>query len=383
MFIQSSIIGQSRIWVPQTTTNGFVSVSMPLQTQNVIRATETANIYNQQLGNKLSEFDTLRAMHQRELEQFIQGNGNRNPNTYRQRGGNMAWRYEKADIEMGGRGSEGWNAQERQQILDKGRVNGAEGHHQKNVANHPTEQSNPDNIKFFRDRQQHLKEGHGGDFHNESDAPMRDKNQMLKNTNNKRLIGNELKGAGISAIISFAAAFSISLIVAAAQDGITPETLKNAALNGSNGAIIGVAGYAVGRAVANLITPVLLKALEKVGIKVTESISSACTMGITGFAVIAIVSVIQFIHLKRKGYTTKNAFVLVGKTTGMSLMSLVITVAVCARWGTGPAFIVGLVIGVGIIAFSISKALIDNSTAKKIQELIASLLFNKIGATTT
>lgn len=377
MFLQSNIIGQSRIWVPQTTTNGLVSVSMPLQTQNVIRATETSSIYNQQLGNKLSEFDALRAMHQRELEQFLQGNGTRSPNTYRSRGVNMAWKYEKADIEMGGKGSANWSKSQRQEIMERGRVKGAEGHHLRNVAHHPEDQSDPNNIGFFKTKKEHCEKGHGGDFHNESDSPMKDKNQMIKNTNTKRLIGNELRGAGISAIISFAAAFSISLIVAAAQDGITPESIKNAALNGSNGAIIGVAGYAVGRAVANLITPALLKALEKVGIKVTESISSACTMGITGFAVIAVVSVIQFIHLKRKGYTTKNAFVLVGKTAGMSIFSLAITVTVCAIWGSGPAFYVGLAIGLVVIAYSAAKLFIEKNTASKVQELISKLLYNK------
>ncbi|MEG2857756.1 MAG: hypothetical protein RR994_03985, partial [Clostridia bacterium] len=82
-----------------------------------------------------------------------------------------AWEYEQADVKMGGKGSGNWNKQERGQIRERGTVRNSQGHHQKNVANHPEEQADPDNIKFYRTQKEHLEKGHNGDFRNESDGP--------------------------------------------------------------------------------------------------------------------------------------------------------------------------------------------------------------------
>lgn len=377
MYTQGNMVGLSKVWMPQNVTSGAISTTMPLQTHNVVRATGTANNYNQQLNDYLTKLNDLRTIHQQELGQYLKGNGTHDAYTYRQRAVDMAWKYEKADIEMGGRGSEHWNRQERQQILSDGRVQRAEGHHQQNVADHPTEQSNPDNIKFYRDKQQHLEEGHGGDFRNESDAPMTDKNQMLKDTNNRRLVGNELMGAGIAAVISFVAAFSISLIVAAAQDGITPETLKSSTINGGNGAIIGTAGYAVGRVVDNNITPMLVNALEKTGLNVTPNIKVACTMAITGVAIITIVSTIQFIRLKRKGYATKDALKQVIKQAIKSLAVLALSVLIQALFGNVVALVVGLAIGVIFLIRTLWSIHEGKKLSEKIQQLTADLIYKK------
>ena len=379
MYLQSSFITPTPIWVPQNTTNVFASISTPLQTNNLVRSSGVANNYNQQLNGYLTEFNDLRAIHQRELEQFLQGNGTCDPQTYRNRGVNMAWKYEKADIEMGGKGSANWSKSQRQEILGSGKVKGAEGHHQQNVASHPTEQSNPDNIKFYEDRRQHLEEGHGGDFRNNSDAPKTDKDQMLRKTNNKRLVRNELCGAGIAAAISFVTAFSISLIVAAAQDGVTPESLINASITGGNSAIIGTAYYAVGKIVGNYITPMIVKTLEDIGIKVTENISTACSMAITGIAVIAVISVVQFIRLKRKGHSTRDALVTVGKTASISLGEMAICIAIYAIWGGPYALIAGLAIGVLSIAYNVFDYKKEKRFYEKVQELTANVLFGKVG----
>lgn len=379
MYFQSSLITPTPIWVPRNTTNVFASISTPLQTNNLVRSSGVAHNYNQQLNGYLTEFNDLRAIHQRELEQFLQGNGTFTPQTYRNRGVGMAWKYEKADIEMGGKGSANWNKSQRQDILESRKVKGAEGHHQHNVADHPAEQSNPDNIKFYENRRQHLEEGHGGDFRNNSDAPETDKNQMLKGTNNKRLVRNELYGAGIAAAISFATAFSISLIVAAAQDGITPESLINASINSGNAAIIGTAYYAVGRIVGKFITPMIVKTLEDIGVKVTENISTACSMAITGIAVIAIISIVQFIRLKRKGHSTRDALVIVGKTAAISLGEMAICAIVYAIWGGPYAIIVGVVISVALVGYTIYNNINEKKLLKKVRDLTAEILFNRVG----
>ena len=90
MYFQSSLITPTPIRVPRNTTNVFASISTPLQTNNLVRSSGVAHDYNQQLNGYLTEFNDLRAIHQRELEQFLQGNGTCNPQTYRNRGVGMA-----------------------------------------------------------------------------------------------------------------------------------------------------------------------------------------------------------------------------------------------------------------------------------------------------
>lgn len=106
-------------------------------------------------------------------------------------GVSLAWKYEKADVQMGGKGSANWNKAERNEIIEKSRVRGAEGHHQKNVSNHLEEQANPDNIKFYKTKEEHLQGGHQGKWSNETDAPLIDKNKMLEDTNRRRVVKQE------------------------------------------------------------------------------------------------------------------------------------------------------------------------------------------------
>lgn len=374
MFIQGNIAGQSGFWTPGNNIGGSASSVMPLQNINVLHTAETANEYNQQLDNYLTKFGEIRTEYQQELGQYLKGNGSHEAYTYRQRGVDLAWKYEKADIEMGGRGSEKWTRQERTQILQEGRVEGTEGHHQQNVADHPSEQSNPDNIKFYRNRQEHLEQGHGGDFHNESDAPMKDKDQMLRDTNEKRLVKNEVIGMGIAAVIAFATAFSIKLIVAAAQDGITPEAFKDATIAGINGSVVGSTSFVIGRSIVNHITPAIAKALENLGFTVTENIRGACTMGITGVSVIVIVSIAQYIRLRRKGYCVKNALITVGKQAVISIGILVMTVLIQALFGNVVALVVGLALGVVLLSINIIKIIHNKELNNKIQHQIANLL---------
>lgn len=164
-----------------------------------------------------------------------------------------AWEYEKADIIMGGSGSEGWTTEERQQILKAkygSGLPGAEGHHRKNVHDHREEQWNPDNIKFFRTRKEHL-EAHGGDFHNETDMPLCDRKEMLRQTQRKRVIQNEVKGATISAIVGFMTSASLSLIAELYEKGFSLDTAKDVITNvfkqGLAGACNGTVSYGVFR----------------------------------------------------------------------------------------------------------------------------------------
>ena len=86
----------------------------------------------------------------------------------RSKGVRTAWRYEETSIKLGGKGSADWTRSERAQIQQKGKVKGAQGHHQMNVHDHPDFMAEASNIKFYRNNKEHLEKGHGGNFRNES-----------------------------------------------------------------------------------------------------------------------------------------------------------------------------------------------------------------------
>ena len=117
---------------------------------SVYTTSTTTTQFNNQLNNYLS---TLHAERERIANKVANGLAS-DPNYKgaRNNGVKLAWDYEKADVEMGGKGSSDWNAEQRQEIKDTGKVRGTEGHHQKNVADHPEDQGNPDNIKFYKSK---------------------------------------------------------------------------------------------------------------------------------------------------------------------------------------------------------------------------------------
>ena len=223
----------------------------------------------------------------------------------RSKGVELAWKYEKADVQMGGKGSNNWNRAERQEILDKGHIRKYPGHHEKNVADHPDQQANPDNIKFFRSADEHLTEGHGGSFRNSTDGPLSDKNKMIKKTNTKRVIKKELQGIGLVAAVSFGIGASIEIIATLAVEGISAESVKASLINGAKAglksAVIGIGTYSVTRIVSSVLQRVF-------NLGQTFAQTSAVVIVGVGFAVG------EFILLKKQGYSTKDASLAAGKS---------------------------------------------------------------------
>lgn len=273
----------------------------------------------------------------------------------------VAWDYEKLDVEMGGRGSANWNEAQRKEILETGRVKGAEGHHRKNVHDHPEYQADPNNIDMYKSKEAHRKQGHDGDFKNESNkdyAPDR-KDKMVKRTNLKRVVKNELMGAGIAALVGFGSGFTISMIVSLAQNGISPENVRMAALeglrSGGMGAVTGVLGYAAGRVSATYLTPIMANVLEQAGFidflqklgitNAAENLPAALNTGVVGSIMIVIGLTVQFVRLKRAGLDTKAALLRLAKPAAMQIGFLALTIAITVIWGATPAGIVGLAIG--------------------------------------
>ena len=347
-------------------------MAVPMQSANAFNVMQVTNNFNTECNNFINELGRTKRILQSTVNERLRIDPNFT--SYRQKGVNLAWKYEQADIKMGGTGSANWDKFQRQEILQNGSVRGAEGHHQKNVANHPYDQTNPDNIKYYKSKLKHLQEGHNGDWHNESNASLIDKEEMLNHTNKRRVINNELKGVGLAALIGFATGASIGFIVTLAQNGLSPETFKLAAIEsgkiGLEGMAFGVIGHLASRTIGELATHAMPGLLANAGVVLTDDLAKACNMGVVGSVIIVTSSIYQFVRLKRNGYSTEECLMRVGKQALMSVGSLAVTVLVQATLGTGPAILVGVSIAAITLSYSMYQVYQNKTLAEKIQNYI-------------
>jgi hypothetical protein len=325
----------------------------------------TANGYNAQFNGYLIKLNTLRAG---DAQRYNLSSPNQ---AARNMGVKRAWMYEKADIEMGGSGSANWSAEEKAQILKHDSVRGAEGHHQQNVSDHPEQQANPDNIKFYKTKDEHLQDGHDGNWDNESNKPLTDKNKMLEKSNSKRVFKNELKGLGLAVVIGSAVGLTIGFITTLAQSGITPDTLKLATIeglkSGAESGILSAAGYGIGRTIGEVASQAISGVLENAGITITENISKMVNMGVVGALTIVVFSTYQFIKLKLKGVATREALIQTGKQALFSLSLLAVSIAAQGIWGVAAGIIVSVSIGVIMITYSVADTVHQRHFAEKIR----------------
>ena len=283
----------------------------------------------------------------------------------------LAWSYEKVDIEMGGKGSAKWNPKQREEIRRTGKVRGAEGHHQKNVAAHPYDQGNPDNIKLYQSREEHLRKGHNGDFRNESDGCYIDKNKMLRITNRKRVFVNELRGIGIAAAIGAGIGFTIGFAVTLAQSGVMPDTLKYAVAEGGKSGmasgIQAVVSYGIGRTIGQMATCTLEGILSNCGIIVTKNISQICNMGAVGMLTIMVFSTYQFMKLVHNGMACKQALLQVSKQALFSLSLLVLSIIVQCVYGGYAGVVVSAVATTALVSYTLINTVYQRKLVENIQ----------------
>jgi hypothetical protein len=357
--------------------------------------------YNTQLSNYLKDLNALRAQDIQKLDLSRENTLARNTGVKR------AWQYEQADVDMGGTGSANWAEAERQEILETGKVShkvvvdengnpvlnksgnplkdGPHGHHQQNVADHPNQQANPDNIKFYKSEEQHRVEGHGGDYGNETDAPLIDKDQMLKNTNDKRVIvkegeiaqtktsifKNELRGLGIAVAIGLGVGITIGFVVSLAQSGVTPESLKLAAIESAKGGLeagaLAAVSYGVGRTIGEVASKTVGGLLQNLGVTLTENIAKMVNMGVVGGLTIVVFSAYQFIKLKRMGIATRDALIQVGKQALFSLSLLAVSIAAQGIWGGPAGIIVSVSIGIILISYTVITSVHQRQFAERVR----------------
>lgn len=321
----------------------------------------TNNGYNAQINEYLKKLNKLRAD---DAQRYNLSSPNQ---AARNMGVKRAWMYEKADIEMGGSGSANWSAEEKAQILKHDSVRGAEGHHQQNVSDHPEQQANPDNIKFYKTKDEHLQDGHDGNWDNESNKPLTDKNKMLEKSNSKRVFKNELKGLGLAVAIGSAVGLTIGFITTLAQSGITPDTLKLATIeglkSGAESGMLSAVGYGIGEVTSQAISGVL----KNTGITIAENISKMVNMVVVGALTIVVFSTYQFIKLKLKGVATREALIQTGKQALFSLSLLAVSIAVQGIWGGAAVIIVSVSIGFIMITYYVVDAVHQRHFAEKIR----------------
>ena len=82
----------------------------------------------------------------------------------------QAWKMEADLVRRTGQGTRAWTEAEVTDLLETGKVGGYQGHHINSVQKHPMLAGDPDNIKFVRDRREHLGE-HGGNYRNPTEGP--------------------------------------------------------------------------------------------------------------------------------------------------------------------------------------------------------------------
>ena len=357
---QTPVAHQSTI---STSYSGGIGATTIAGTSFQTAATTTG--YNTQLQNFLTDLNQKRASDASSLDLSKPNSNARN------RGVQRAWEYERADVEMGGKGSADWTEEQQAEIRETGKVRGAEGHHQKNVADHPDQQADPDNIKFYKDRQTHLDEGHAGDWHNDSDADTIDKNEMLKKTNSKRVWKNEIRGLGIAVAIGAGLGMTIGFVTTLAQSGVTPDSLKLALAEGAKGGlesgILAGVGYGIGRTIGEVASKAVAGVLENLGLTITDNISKMINMGVVGTLTVVVFSAYQFIKLKRHGVATKDALIQVGKQALFSLSLLAVSIAAQGIWGGAAGIIVSVSVGIIMITYSVVDSVHQRHFAEKIR----------------
>ncbi len=209
-----------------------------------------------------------------------------------------AWKYEQASVKMGGRGSSRWNAKEREEILKSGKVEGAEGHHIESVADCPEKQVDPNNIKIYRNHEEHLKKGHGGNTQKTIKQKTIDKTNMLKRNNAIRVAKRELQGIATTAAIAFGIGFSIEMISTLAREGISTDSvktaLKNGLMTGLRSSVVAIGSYVVSRFVV-------------IGMEKLLGISATWAKEVSPFVVSALFALGEVFLLKKMGYSTKEA----------------------------------------------------------------------------
>lgn len=209
----------------------------------------------------------------------------------------------------------------------------------------------------------------------ESDQPMvnQDKiDKVLKDTGitkkvHRARLKNELTGLGIAVAIGAGIGLTIGVVTTLAQSGITPDSIKLAAIQGAKAGLesgaLSAVSYGISRTIGEVATQAATKTLGTLGVTMTENITKMIGMGTI---TIAVFSVYQFIKLKQSGLSNREALIQVGKQACVSLSILAVSIAAQGIWGGAAGVIVSVSAGIIILTYSVG----DNIYQQRLSERI-------------
>lgn len=356
------------------------AMSASLFSSNIFNTIGVTGNYNAQFNDIFQKLSVLRDAAQQNLNSALAADPT--STSLRGQGVDLAWKYEKAEIEMGGNGTRDWTPAQKQEILNNESVRSFEGHHINSVASHPDQQVNPDNIKFLEEHRdgngirEHF-DAHGRNWRQATEGNLFDRNKRLTDTNNSRVFKNELAGIGAATAIGLGVGFTIGFVVTLAQSGVSPENIRYASIAGAKaglqGATLGVVNHILARSIGELASKALQGVLQNIGVSVTDNVVKMCNMGVVGFMAITVFSVYQFAKLKRMGYGTKECLIRVGKQAAFSTAVLIISIIAQGIWGGPAGIIVSMSIGLIVLTYKVSASIHD----KKLMESIRIYTINK------
>ena len=350
---------------PAATYSG--SIVSPMAANISLATTVTTTRFNNQLGNFMN---VLTAERHRISEKVATGLAN-NPayEDARRDGVKLAWKYEKADITMGGKGASNFDAGQRQEILDKGKLSKYEGHHINSVKQNPDQQGNPDNIIMLEEHRNksgprdHF-EAHNNNWRNPTRGELLDRDGMLKKTNLRRVVKNELTGLGLAVAIGVGVGFTISFIVGLAQAGVSPENFEEVLINSAKGTVetgvMAAVGYSIGRGAAHV--------LQASGVDIASNIGKVLNMAVVGVLTIVVFSSYQFWKLKRAGMYTSDALNVVGRQAAFSLSILTVSIIAQGVWGGVAGIIVSTSVGLLFLTYSVVVSAHQRKVGNRLRE---------------
>jgi len=276
---------------------------------------------------------------------------------YRSNGVGLAREYERADLIMGGNGSRNYTPEERAALIETGSAEGLDGHHINSVGEHRDMQADPDNIVFLT-KEEHL-EAHNGNWQNQTEGKLIDRNKMIRRTNTRRVFHNELKGLGISAAIGFGVGVTISAVIQLSLTGLKdadlPLLMKRSLLSGVEAAAVTSVTYAVGRG-----AHYALGTLFNIG---PSAFSYVLSVG----ALSAAVGVVyQLVRMRMMGVPKEVAYDIAGKTATVSLLSVALSALATAKYGLVGGTAASIAFTVFLLAFNVGKNIHDRVINEKI-----------------
>lgn len=124
-----------------------------------------------------------------------------NPTASGNTGISHAWRFEQAEVLLGGAGTRQWTPAERLELIETGVVRGYNMHHINSQAAYPELTGDPNNIVPLT-RQEHL-EAHGGNWQNPTSGPLLDRHARLEDVKDGVIARTEVTALATAGIASF------------------------------------------------------------------------------------------------------------------------------------------------------------------------------------